>query len=73
MFATFVTTDAFTPSQGTNPMAQSRTLAIFHAAIHDALMGTRGRSRTRSDHPRSMASNAAKSPNRRFFSGPSVY
>jgi PAP2 superfamily len=32
-----VATDAFTPSQGTNPMAQSRTLAIMHAAIHDAL------------------------------------
>ena len=32
-----VATDAFTPSQGTNPMAQSRTLAIVHAAIHDAL------------------------------------
>jgi hypothetical protein len=32
-----VATDAFTPSQGTNPMAQSRSLAIFHAAIHDAL------------------------------------
>ena len=32
-----VATDAFTPSQGTNPMAQSRTLAILHAAIHDAL------------------------------------
>ena len=29
--------EAFTPTQGTNPMAQSRTLAIFHAAIHDAL------------------------------------
>src|SRR5688500_4351104 len=29
--------NAFTPSQGTNPMAQSRTLAILHAAIHDAL------------------------------------
>ena len=28
---------AFTPSQGTNPMAQSRTLAILHAAIHDAI------------------------------------
>lgn len=28
---------AFAPSQGTNPMAQSRTLAILHAAIHDAL------------------------------------
>jgi hypothetical protein len=32
-----VATDAFTPSQGTNPMAQSRTLAILHAAVHDAL------------------------------------
>jgi hypothetical protein len=32
-----VATDAFTPSQGTNPMAQSRTLAILHASIHDAL------------------------------------
>jgi hypothetical protein len=32
-----VATDAFAPSQGTNPMAQSRTLAILHAAIHDAL------------------------------------
>ena len=32
-----VATDAFTPSQGTNPMAQSRTLAILHAAIHDAI------------------------------------
>jgi PAP2 superfamily len=32
-----VATDAFTPSQGTNPMAQSRTLAIVHAAIHDAV------------------------------------
>lgn len=32
-----VATDAFTPSQGTNPMAQSRTLAIFHAAMHDAV------------------------------------
>jgi membrane-associated phospholipid phosphatase len=29
--------EAFAPSQGTNPMAQSRTLAILHAAIHDAL------------------------------------
>jgi len=29
--------DAFAPSQGTNPMAQSRTFAILHAAIHDAL------------------------------------
>lgn len=32
-----VATTAFTPSQGTNPMAQSRTLAILHAAIHDAV------------------------------------
>ena len=32
-----VATDAFTPSQGTNPMVQSRTLAILHAAMHDAL------------------------------------
>lgn len=29
--------EAFTPTQGTNPMAQSRTFAILHAAIHDAL------------------------------------
>lgn len=28
---------AFAPSQGRNPMAQSRTLAILHASIHDAL------------------------------------
>ncbi len=28
---------AFTPSQGTNPMTQSRTLAILHASVHDAL------------------------------------
>ena len=28
---------AFAPSQGTNPMAQSRTLSILHAAVHDAL------------------------------------
>jgi hypothetical protein len=32
-----VATDVFAPSEGTNPMAQSRTLAILHAAIHDAL------------------------------------
>src|SRR6185295_13256357 len=32
-----VATDAFAPSQGTNPMGQSRTLAILHAAIHDAI------------------------------------
>lgn len=29
--------EAFAPSQGTNPLAQSRTLAIMHAAIHDAV------------------------------------
>jgi membrane-associated phospholipid phosphatase len=29
--------EVFAPSQGTNPMLQSRTLAIFHASIHDAL------------------------------------
>jgi hypothetical protein len=28
---------AFAPLEGTNPMAQSRTLAIAHAAMHDAL------------------------------------
>ena len=32
-----IATDAFAPTQGTNPMAQSRILAILHAAIHDAL------------------------------------
>lgn len=32
-----IASEAFTPSQGTNPMMQSRTLAIMHAAIHDAL------------------------------------
>jgi hypothetical protein len=32
-----IATQAFAPSQGTNPMAQSRTLAILHASIHDAL------------------------------------
>ena len=32
-----VAADAFTPSQGTNPMVQSRTFAILHAAMHDAL------------------------------------
>lgn len=32
-----VATDAFTPSQGTNPMAHSRSLAIVHAAMHDAV------------------------------------
>jgi hypothetical protein len=29
--------EAFAPTQGTNPMAQSRTFAILHASIHDAL------------------------------------
>jgi hypothetical protein len=29
--------EAFEPTQGTNPLAQSRTLAILHAAIHDVL------------------------------------
>jgi hypothetical protein len=32
-----VASDAFAPTEGTNPLAQSRTLAILHAAIHDAL------------------------------------
>jgi hypothetical protein len=32
-----VALDAFAPTEGTNPMMQSRTLAILHAAIHDAL------------------------------------
>ena len=32
-----VAIDAFKPTQGTNPMGQSRSLAIVHAAIHDAL------------------------------------
>src|SRR3954470_19097193 len=29
--------DAFKPTQGTNPMGQSRSFAILHASIHDAL------------------------------------
>src|SRR4051794_34122740 len=29
--------EAFKPTQGMNPMGQSRSLAILHAAIHDAL------------------------------------
>jgi PAP2 superfamily len=29
--------EVFARTQGTNPMAQSRTLAILHAAVHDAL------------------------------------
>jgi len=32
-----VAIDAFKPTQGTNPMGQSRSLAILHASIHDAL------------------------------------
>jgi hypothetical protein len=32
-----VAADVHTPSQGTNPMAQSRTFAILHAAVHDAV------------------------------------
>src|SRR5688500_11672964 len=32
-----VAIDAFKPTQGTNPLGQSRSLAILHAAIHDAL------------------------------------
>jgi hypothetical protein len=29
--------DVFAPTEGTNPMAQSRTFAILHASIHDAV------------------------------------
>jgi hypothetical protein len=29
--------NALAPRQGTNPVGQSRTYAILHAAIHDAL------------------------------------
>jgi len=32
-----VAAEAFAPTQGTNPLAQSRTFAILHAAIHDVL------------------------------------
>jgi hypothetical protein len=32
-----VAAEAFAPTEGTNPMVQSRTFAILHAAIHDAL------------------------------------
>jgi membrane-associated phospholipid phosphatase len=32
-----VAIDVFKPTQGSNPMGQSRSLAIMHAAIHDAL------------------------------------
>jgi len=32
-----VAAEAFAPTEGTNPLAQSRTFAILHAAIHDVL------------------------------------
>jgi membrane-associated phospholipid phosphatase len=32
-----IATEAFLPTQGTDPVNQSRTYAILHAAIHDAL------------------------------------
>jgi hypothetical protein len=32
-----VANEVFTPTEGTNPMEQSRTYAILHASIHDAL------------------------------------
>jgi PAP2 superfamily len=32
-----IANESFVATQGTNPMAQSRTYAILHAAIHDAL------------------------------------
>lgn len=32
-----VATSVFAPSEGTNPMMQSRTLSILHASIHDAV------------------------------------
>ena len=32
-----VASQAFLPTQGTNPLGQSRTYAILHAAIHDAI------------------------------------
>src|SRR5688572_8379623 len=32
-----IATDAFTPTEGANPMVQSRSMAILHAAIHDAV------------------------------------
>jgi hypothetical protein len=31
-----IAADAFAPTEGTNPMVQSRTFAILHAAIHGA-------------------------------------
>ena len=50
-----IATNAFIPSQGTNPMAQSRTLAILHAAIHDALNAIEQRELRRSLQPQSVA------------------
>ena len=32
-----VASRAFTPTQGTNPLVQSRTYAMLHAALHDTL------------------------------------
>ena len=32
-----IAAEAFAPSQGTNPLGQSRTFAILHAALHDAV------------------------------------
>ena len=32
-----IATEAFLPTQGTDPLSQSRTYAMLHAAIHDAL------------------------------------
>ena len=32
-----IASQAFVPTQGTNPLGQSRTYAILHAAIHDAI------------------------------------
>lgn len=32
-----VASEVFVPTQGTNPLAQSRTFAILHAAVHDVL------------------------------------
>jgi membrane-associated phospholipid phosphatase len=38
-----VATDAFLPTQGANPLGQSRIYAMMHAAIHDALNAIEGR------------------------------
>ena len=38
-----VATQAFLPTQGTDPLTQSRTYAMLHAAIHDALNATHQR------------------------------